>query len=67
MLLNGSMNLITGVSFIAVIVQLIDVTSKVVNYLNDVKDTPKDQAKISREAALEDLAGLPLLFTDLRY
>ena len=52
---------ISVASFLAVVVQLIDVTSKVVNYFNDVKDAPKDRAKLAREAA-----GLLLLFTDLR-
>lgn len=50
------------VGFVAVLVQLIDVTSKVVNYFNDVKDAPKDRAKLSRETI-----GLLALFIDLRY
>ena len=50
------------VGFVAAVAQLIDVTSKVVNYFNDVKDAPKDRAKLAREAA-----GLLLLFTDLRF
>lgn len=56
------MDPITIVGFVAAVVQLIDVTSKVVNYLNDVKDAPKDRAKLAREAT-----GLLALFTDLRY
>ena len=56
------MDPITAVGFVAAVVQLIDVTSKVVNYFNDVKDAPKDRAKLAREAA-----GLLVLFTDLRY
>ena len=51
-----------AVGFVAAVVQLIGVTSKVVNYFNDVKDAPKDRAKLAREAA-----GLLALFTDLRY
>ena len=49
------------VGFLAAVVQLIDVTSKVVNYFNGVKNAPKDRAKLAREAT-----GLLLLFTDLR-
>ena len=56
------MDPITIVGFIAAVVQLIDVTSKVVSYFNDVKDAPKDRAKLAREAT-----GLFALFTDLRY
>ena len=51
-----------AVGFVAAVVQLIEVTSKVVNYFNDVKDAPKDRAKLAREAA-----GLLVLFIDLRY
>ena len=50
------------VSFLAVVVQLIDVTSKAVQYFNDVKDAPKDRAKLAREAA-----NILPLFTELRY
>lgn len=56
------MDPITVVGFVAAIVQLIDVTSKVVNYFNDIKDAPKDRAKLSREAG-----GLLALLIDLRY
>lgn len=56
------MDPITIVGFVAAVVQLIDITSKVVNYLNDLKDAPQDRAKLAREAA-----GLLVLFTDLRY
>ena len=55
------MDPITVVGFLAAVVQLIDVTSKVVNYFNGVKNAPKDRAKLAREAT-----GLLLLFTDLR-
>lgn len=56
------MDPVTVVGFLAAVVQLIDVTSKVVNYFNDVKDAPKDRAKLAREAA-----NLLPLFTELRY
>lgn len=56
------MDPITVAGFVASIVQLIDVTSKVVTYLNDMKDAPKDRAKLAREAA-----GLYALFIDLKY
>ena len=55
------MDPITVVGLLAAVAQLIDITSKVVNYVNDVKDAPKDRAKLAREAA-----GLLVLFTDLR-
>ena len=54
------MDPITVVGLLASVAQLIDVTSKVVNYLNNVKDAPKDRVKVLREAT-----GLLLLFTDL--
>ena len=60
--LTGSMESITIVGIVAAVVQLIDVTSKAVNYLNDVKDAPKDRAKLAREAT-----NLLSLFTELRY
>lgn len=56
------MDPITVVGFLASVVQLIDVTSKVVKYFNDVKNAPKDRGKLAREAT-----GLLALFTDLRY
>ena len=55
------MDPITLVDLLAAVAQLIDITSKVVNYFNDVKNAPKDRAKLASEAA-----GLLLLFTDLR-
>ena len=48
--------------FVAAVVQLIDVTSNLIIYFNDVKDAPKDRAKLAREAS-----GLLALLTDLRY
>ena len=50
------------VGFVAAVAQLIEVTSKAVTYFNDVKDAPKDRAKLAREAT-----NLLSLFTDLRY
>ena len=49
-------------AFVATVVQLISVTSKVIIYFNDVKDAPKDRAMLAREAS-----GLLALLTDLRY
>lgn len=56
------MDPVTVVGFVAGTVQLIDVTSKVVNYVNDAKNAPKDRAKLAREAT-----NLLALLTDLRY
>lgn len=56
------MDPITAVAFLATVVQLIDLTSKVVRYFNDIKDAPEDRAKLAREAT-----GLLALLTDLRY
>lgn len=56
------MDSITVVGLLAAVVQLIDVTSQVVNYFNNVKDAPKDRAKLAREATY-----LLPLFTELRY
>lgn len=49
-------------SFLAEVVQVIDVTSKVVYFLNNLKDAPSDQAMLMREAI-----SLLALFADLRY
>ncbi|KAH0541723.1 hypothetical protein FGG08_003815 [Glutinoglossum americanum] len=56
------MDPITAVSLAASIVQLIDATTKVIKYLNDVKDAPKDRARLARETT-----SLLALLTDLRY
>lgn len=55
------MDPVTVVGFLAAVVQLIDVTSKVIYYFNRLKDAPKVQAKLVRECT-----HLLLLFTDLR-
>lgn len=56
------MDPITVVGFVVAVVQLIDVTSNVVKYFNDVKNAPKDRARLAREAV-----GLLGLLIDLRY
>jgi hypothetical protein len=56
------MDPVTAVGLAAIIVQLIDATTKAIQYLNDVKDAPKDRAALAREAA-----SLLALFIDLRY
>ena len=56
------MDPITAVGFVAALVQLIDITSKAVRYINDVKNAPKSRAKLAREAS-----GLLSLLIDLRY
>lgn len=58
---SGSMDPITVVGFLAAVVQLIDVTSKVISYFNNVKDAPKDRVRLIHEAI-----GLLVLFADLR-
>lgn len=55
------MDPVTVVGLAASIVQLIDATTTVIKYLNDVKDAPKDRATLAREGS-----GLLALFTDLR-
>ena len=54
------MDPVTAIGLIASIAQLIAVTSDTITYLNDVKDAPKDRAKLLREAAslLSILTGL---------
>lgn len=49
-----------AVGFLAVVIQLIDMNSKVVSYFNDIKDAPKDRAKLARMAT-----GLLALLIDL--
>ncbi|KAI9764108.1 MAG: hypothetical protein M1840_008668 [Geoglossum simile] len=56
------MDPVTVAGLAAGIVQLIDATMKVMKYLNDVKDAPKDRAKLAREAT-----SLLVLLTELRY
>lgn len=61
-LTDSIMDPITIVGFVAAVVQLIGVISKVVDSFNDMKDAPKNRAKLVREAT-----GLLALFADLRY
>lgn len=56
------MDPITVVGLVASIVQLINTTATVIQYLNDVKDAPKTRARLAREAS-----DLLALLTDLRY
>jgi hypothetical protein len=56
------MDPVTLAGLAASIVQLIDATTTVIKYLNDVKDAPKDRATLAREGS-----SLLALFTDLRY
>ena len=56
------MDPITIVSLGATVAQLIDATSKVIRYINDVKNAPKERGKLARE-----ISNLLPLFTDLRY
>ncbi|KAF2175434.1 hypothetical protein K469DRAFT_647119, partial [Zopfia rhizophila CBS 207.26] len=56
------MDPITAIGFAANIVQIIDAVVKVVGYLNDVKDAPKDRARLAREST-----SLLAFLTDFRY
>jgi hypothetical protein len=56
------MDPITAVGLIASIAQIIDATTKVLRYLNDVKNAPKARAQVAQEASL-----LLALLTSLRY
>ena len=56
------MDPVTGISLVAGIAQLIGVTTKTIKYLNNVKDAPKDRAKLIQEAS-----SLLALLTNLNY
>jgi hypothetical protein len=56
------MDPVTAIGLVASIIQLIDVTASTLKYLNDVKEAPKDRARLARETA-----SLLALLTDLRY
>ncbi|KAH0534081.1 hypothetical protein FGG08_007315 [Glutinoglossum americanum] len=56
------MDPVTVVGLAASIVQLINATTKAIKYLNDVKEAPKDRARLAREAT-----SLLALLIDLRY
>ena len=53
------MDPVTVLGLVASIVQLIDATSKVIKYINEVKDTPKERETLAQEAA----NLMPLLMT----
>jgi hypothetical protein len=59
---NVIMDPVTVIGLVAGIVQLIDTTTKAIKYINDVKDAPRDRARLAREAT-----SLLALLTDLRY
>src|SRR5436190_7711926 len=46
------MDPVTAVGLVASIVQLIDVTNKVVNYINDVREAPRERIELGKEAKL---------------
>lgn len=52
----------TAVCLVASVAQIITVTTRVVGYLNDIKDAPNDRARLAIE-----VASLTTLFTSLRY
>jgi hypothetical protein len=56
------MDPITAIGLIASLAQIIDATTKVLRYLNDVKNAPKARAQVAQEASL-----LLALLTSLRY
>src|ERR1700753_4149951 len=56
------MDPITVVGLVATLVQLIDATTKVLGYLNDIKNAPKARAHVAQEASL-----LLALLTSLRF
>ncbi len=56
------MDPVTAVGLAASIIQIITATAQAIQFLNDVKDAPKDRAKIVKEAA--NLLGL---LTSLQY
>lgn len=56
------MDPVSVLGLVASLVQLVDATSKVIGYLNDLKDAPKERARLAREAT-----SLLTLLTDLRF
>lgn len=56
------MDPITAIGLAASIAQLIEATTKAIKYLNNVKDAPKDRAKLVQEAS-----SLLALLTNLKY
>jgi hypothetical protein len=56
------MDPVTGIGLVASVAQLIGVVATLVTYVNDVKDAPKERARLAREAA-----GLLAFLTEFRY
>ncbi len=56
------MDPVTALGLVASVVQLIIATTKAVGYVNDVKNAPKERAKLARETT-----SLLALLTNLRY
>lgn len=56
------MDPVTAVGLVATVTQLIAVTTKVIKYLSDVKDAPKDRGKLALE-----ISSLLTLLTNLRF
>lgn len=56
------MDPLSAVGLVGNIVQIIDSVVKVVGYINDVKDAPKDRARLARE-----ITSLLDFLTDFRY
>ncbi len=53
---------VSAAGLVASVLQIITATAQTIQYLNDVKDAPKDRAKIAQEAS-----NLLVLLTSLRY
>ncbi|MCJ1282616.1 hypothetical protein MMC26_001941 [Xylographa opegraphella] len=56
------MDPVSVIGLVASLLQLIDVTVQTIQYINEVKDAPKQRARLAREAS-----SLLMLLTDLRY
>ena len=56
------MDPVSVIGLVAALLQLIDVTVQTIQYINEVKDAPKQRGRLAREAS-----GLLMLLTDLRY
>lgn len=56
------MDPVTALSLVASVVQLIDATTKAIGFLNDVRNAPKERARLAQEAT-----SLLALLTNLRY
>ncbi|MCJ1295671.1 hypothetical protein MMC34_007235 [Xylographa carneopallida] len=56
------MDPVSVIGLVAALLQSIDVTAQTIQYINEVKDAPKQRGRLAREAS-----GLLMLLTDLRY